>query len=67
VRTKEIEQACTTLERALVNLDKHWYGIGWDRIYNVRRKMDNFEDTRSVRELDMRMNSSWGATMRLAT
>lgn len=67
VRTKEIEQACVTLERALVNLDKHWYGIGWDRIYNVRRKMDNFEDTRSVRELDMRMNSSWGATMRLAT
>jgi hypothetical protein len=50
-----------------VNLDKHWYGIGWDRIYNVRRKMDNYDDTRSVRELDMRMNSSWGATMRLAT
>jgi hypothetical protein len=67
VRTKEIEQACATLERALVNLDKHWYGIGWDRIYNVRRKMDHYDDTRSVRELDMRMNSSWGATMRLAT
>lgn len=67
VRTKEIEQACTTLERALANLDKHWYGIGWDRIYNVRRKMDNYDDVRSVRELDMRMNSSWGATMRLAT
>lgn len=67
VRTKEIEQACVALERALVNLDKHWYGIGWDRIYNVRRKMDNYDDARAVRELDMRMNSSWGATMRLAT
>ena len=66
VRVKEIEAACTTLGRALENLDKHWYAIGWDRIYNVRKKLDSFDDTRYVRELDMRMNSSWGATMRLA-
>lgn len=65
VQTKEIEEACKTLVRALDNLDAHWYGMGWDRIRNVRTKMETYADSRVVRELDIRMHSSWPGTMRL--
>lgn len=65
VQTKEIDEACKTLVRALDNLDAHWYGMGWDRIRGVRTKLEPYADSRVVRELDIRMHSSWPGTMRL--
>jgi hypothetical protein len=65
VRTKEIDEACRTLIRALENLDKYWYGMGWDRIVSVRETLEPFKDSRMVRELDARLHSSWPGTMRL--
>jgi tetratricopeptide (TPR) repeat protein len=65
VKTKEIDEACATLGRALENLDAHWYAMGWDRILGVRRNLEPHHDTRMVRELDVRLHSSWPGTMRL--
>lgn len=66
VRTKDIDEACTTLGRALENLDDHWYATGWDRIRQVRTNMDSHRDVRMVRDLDVRLHSSWPGTMRVA-
>ena len=65
VHTKDVDEACRTLTRALENLDKYWYGMGWDRIVGVRKSLDPFKDTRMVRDLDNRMHGSWPGTMRL--
>jgi hypothetical protein len=65
VHTKDVDEACRTLTRALENLDKYWYGMGWDRIVGVRTSLDPFKDTRMVRDLDNRMHGSWPGTMRL--
>jgi tetratricopeptide (TPR) repeat protein len=66
VRTKEIDEACVTLVRALENLEAHWYAMGWDRIVNVRKNLDPHSDTRMVRDLDVRLHSSWPGTMRMS-
>jgi tetratricopeptide (TPR) repeat protein len=65
VQTKDVDEACKTLIRALENLDKYWYGMGWDRIVSVRKNLDPYKDSRMVRDLDMRLHSSWPGTMRL--
>jgi hypothetical protein len=65
VRTKDIEEACLTLGRALENLDAHWYAVGWARIETVFEKLKPYKEHRMVRELDNRIHSAWPSSIGL--
>ncbi|GGO86510.1 helix-turn-helix domain-containing protein [Wenjunlia tyrosinilytica] len=59
---ENVEEACRWAGEALNQLSITWYATGMDRIRDVRKKLHQWRNEPSVRELDDRMYG-WGATV----
>lgn len=62
VAQRDPESACSYAEQALDQLARTWYATGMDRVNEVRRTMQPWEDTECVRRLDDRLYD-WRTTL----